>query len=76
MSSHLKTGDRVSWNMPQWTTAGRAITTYTEFDGHTVAVSKDDAHDEVESEKSGKRAFHRAEALHKTPARRRRNKHE
>ena len=71
MSSHLKTGDRVSWNTPQGMTTGhivRAITTHTELDGHTVAASKDDVHYEVESEKSGKRAVHRAEALHKTPA--------
>ena len=72
MSSHLKTGDRVSWNTPQGMTTGhivRAITTHTELDGHTVAASKDDVHYEVESEKSGKRAVHRAEALHKTPER-------
>ncbi|EIM98224.1 hypothetical protein WQE_25207 [Paraburkholderia hospita] len=45
----------------------RAITTHTELDGHTVAASKNDVHYEVESEKSGKRAVHRAEALHKMP---------
>ena len=45
----------------------RAITTHMELDGHTVAASKDDVHYEVQSEKSGKRAVHRAEALHKTP---------
>ncbi|WP_109482665.1 DUF2945 domain-containing protein [Paraburkholderia sp. C35] len=68
MSRNLKAGERVSWNTPQGMTAGkivRAITTHTELDGHTVAASKDDVHYEVESEKSGKRAVHRAEALHK-----------
>ncbi|HWT34672.1 MAG TPA: DUF2945 domain-containing protein [Paraburkholderia sp.] len=71
-SRHLKRGDRVSWNTPQGMTTGRivrAITMDTELDGHTVAASKDDVRYEVESEKSGKRAVHRAEALHKTPER-------
>ncbi|BCF97234.1 hypothetical protein PPGU19_018030 [Paraburkholderia sp. PGU19] len=69
MKHALKPGDRVDWNTPQGMTTGkivRAITTRTERDGHTVAASKDDVHYEVESEKSGKRAVHRAEALHKT----------
>jgi len=58
MSSHLKAGDKVSWNTPQGMTSGtivRAITTRMELDGHTVAASKDDVHDEVESKQSGKR---------------------
>jgi hypothetical protein len=70
MKHHLKPGDRVDWNTPQGMTTGkivRAITTHMELDGHTVAASKDDVHYEVQSEKSGKRAVHRAEALHKTP---------
>ncbi|ALL65197.1 Protein of unknown function (DUF2945) [Paraburkholderia caribensis MBA4] len=69
MKHYLKPGDRVDWNTPQGMTTGkivRAITTHTELDGHTVAASKDDVHYEVESEKSGKRAVHRAVALHKT----------
>lgn len=69
MKHDLKPGDRVDWNTPQGMTTGkivRAITTHTKLDGHTVAASKDDVHYEVESEKSGKRAVHRAEALHKT----------
>jgi len=72
MKHDLKPGDRVDWNTPQGMTTGkivRAITTHSELDGHTVAASKDDVHYEVESEKSGKRAVHRAEALHKTKQR-------
>jgi hypothetical protein len=67
MSTHLKTHDRVSWNTPQGMTTGkivRVISTHTEVDGRTVAASKTDLHYEVESEKSGKRAVHRADALH------------
>ncbi|MBN3767046.1 DUF2945 domain-containing protein [Burkholderia sp. Ac-20365] len=68
MKHDLKPGDRVNWNTPQGMTTGiivRAITTHTELDGHTVAATKDDVHYEVESEKSGKRAVHRAQALHR-----------
>lgn len=69
MSHRLKTGDRVTWNTPQGMTTGtvvRRIIRDTELEeGHTVAASKDDPHYEVESEKSGDHAVHRAEALEK-----------
>jgi hypothetical protein len=71
MSREWKAGDRVSWNTPQGMTTGRvvrAISSRTHQDGHTVAGSKDDLRYEVESENSGKRAVHRAQALHKTGA--------
>lgn len=72
MSREWKAGDRVSWNTPQGMTTGRvvrSISTRTHQDGHKVAGSNDDLRYEVESEKSGKRAVHRAQALHKTGAR-------
>jgi hypothetical protein len=69
MSQPLKVGHRVNWNTPQGIATGRIIRTIsrrTELNGHTVAASKGHARYEVESEQSGKRAVHRAPALHKT----------
>jgi hypothetical protein len=66
MDSHFKLNDHVSWNTPQGMTHGkvvRVISTHTTLDGHTVAASKEDPHYEVESDKSGKRAVHRGNAL-------------
>ncbi|MGF6774690.1 hypothetical protein P3T18_007210 [Paraburkholderia sp. GAS199] len=67
MTAQFKTGDRVSWNTPQGMTHGkvvRVISTHTTVDGRTVDASKSDPHYEVESEKSGKHAVHRGDALH------------
>jgi Hypervirulence associated proteins TUDOR domain len=69
MSQTFKVKDRVSWNTPQGQTHGhvtRVITKRTELDGHVVAGSAEDPSYEVESEKSGKRAVHKGNALHKT----------
>lgn len=68
MNSPLKLHDRVSWNTPQGVTQGkivRVISTHSSVDGRTVAASKTDPHYEVESEKSGKHAVHRGDALHR-----------
>jgi hypothetical protein len=68
MSHDLKINDRVSWNTPQGLTHGkvvRVISSHTNVDGRTVAASKADPHYEVESEKSGKHAVHRGDALHR-----------
>ena len=68
MSHRLKTGDRVTWNTPQGMTTGmvvRRIIRDTDLDELHVSASKDDPHYEVESEKSGAHAVHRAEALEK-----------
>ncbi|ASW00043.1 DUF2945 domain-containing protein [Paraburkholderia aromaticivorans] len=68
MSRHLKPEDRVSWNTPRGVTHGkvvRVISAHTTVDGRAVNASKDDPHYEVESEKSGKRAVHRGDALHR-----------
>jgi hypothetical protein len=68
MSQHLKSGDRVSWNTPQGVTHGkvvRVISTHTTVDGRTVDASTADPHYEVQSEKSGKHAVHRGDALHR-----------
>ncbi|WP_346778414.1 DUF2945 domain-containing protein [Paraburkholderia sp. Tr-20389] len=46
-------------------TVVRRIIRDTELDGLTVTASKDDPHYEVESEKSGEHAVHRADGLEK-----------
>jgi Protein of unknown function (DUF2945). len=43
----------------------RVISTHTTVDGRTVDASSSDPHYEVESEKSGKHAVHRGDALHR-----------
>ncbi|NUY04732.1 DUF2945 domain-containing protein [Paraburkholderia youngii] len=68
MSHRLKTGDRVTWNTAQGVTTGtivRRIIRETELDGQVVNASTDDPHYEVESEKSGQHAVHRADSLEK-----------
>jgi hypothetical protein len=67
MKQHLKVHDRVSWNTSQGMTHGkivRVISTHTSIEGHTVAASKEEPQYEVESDKTGKHAVHRADALH------------
>jgi hypothetical protein len=66
MRKSFKLHDHVRWNTPQGETTGhivRIVTERTTLDGHTVNASRDDPHFEVESDKSGKRAVHRADAL-------------
>jgi hypothetical protein len=41
----------------------RVISTHTTVDGRTIDASESDPHYEVESEKSGKHAVHRSDAL-------------
>jgi hypothetical protein len=68
MSKDLKTGDKVSWNTSQGETAGKIVkkqTTRTKIKEHEVKASKSDPQYIVESEKSGKRAAHRPDQLHK-----------
>jgi hypothetical protein len=69
MSHTFRIKDKVSWNTPQGETHGhvaRVITEHAKVDGHTVAGSASDPSYEVQSEKSGKRAVHKASALHRT----------
>jgi hypothetical protein len=59
----------VEWNTPQGKTSGkikRKLTSRTEVGGQTVAVSEDDPRYLGESEKSGKEAAHKPDALKKT----------
>jgi hypothetical protein len=60
-------GDHVTWNSHGGTAEGtveRKITSDTEASGRTVRASEDDPQYEVRSEKSGRTAVHRPDALH------------
>ena len=64
----LKQGDKVEWNTPQGKTRGtvkKKLTSRTEVGGQTVAASEEDPRYLVESEKSGKEATHKPDALQK-----------
>lgn len=62
----MKAGTHVSWNTPQGRTRGKIIERKTsdfQLDGHTFRASEDNPMFVVESEGSGARAAHRADAL-------------
>ncbi|MGI8573966.1 MAG: DUF2945 domain-containing protein [Egibacteraceae bacterium] len=64
----FNTGDRVTWNTPQEETVGTVVeivTSETKIKRQKLAASEDDPRYIVESEKSGERAGHTAEALSK-----------
>lgn len=68
MSEQFKKGDRVEWKTSQGKTEGKVekkLTEPTDIKGHHVAASKDNPEYLVKSEKSGKEAAHKAEALEK-----------
>ncbi len=68
MAQEFKEGDKVEWNTPQGKTRGvikEKLTSRTEVGGQTVAASDDDPRYLVESEKSGKEAAHKPDALTK-----------
>ena len=68
MAQDFEEGDRVEWNTPQGKTSGKIkkkLTSRTEVGGQTVAASEDDPRYLVESEKSGKQAAHKPDALEK-----------
>ena len=61
-------GDIVEWNTPQGKTRGkvkRKLTSSTQVGGRKVNASEDDPRHLVESEKSGKEAAHKPDALTK-----------
>ena len=69
MSQEFEEGDKVEWNTPQGKTQGTVIkklTSRTKVGGQTVAASEKDPRYLVESEKSGKEAAHKPDALDKT----------
>ena len=68
MSKEYKGGDKVEWMTSQGKTSGtvkKKLTSETKVKGHKVAASKDNPEYLVESNKSGKKAAHKPEALKK-----------
>ena len=73
MAEGIKKGDKVEWNTPQGKTEGTVIEKVTDEKrvgnqgqkGTKVNGSKDDPRFVVESEKSGKQAAHKPDALKK-----------
>ena len=64
----LKKGDKVEWSTPQGKTSGtvkKKLTSTTKVKGHTAKATKKDPEYLVESDKTGKKAAHKAEALKK-----------
>jgi DUF2945 family protein len=69
----LQEGDRVAWETPQGKTTGRIVEKLTHDKrvgnpgqkGTKVSASEDDPRYVVESDKTGKRAAHRPDALEK-----------
>ena len=68
MAQEFNQGDTVEWNTPQGVTRGtvkKKLTSSTEVGGQKVNASEDDPRYLVESEKSGKEAAHKPDALNK-----------
>ncbi|MBE9193618.1 DUF2945 domain-containing protein [Gloeocapsopsis crepidinum LEGE 06123] len=68
MADELKKGDKVEWKTSQGKTTGevkKKLTSSTDIKGHHVAASKDNPEYLVESDKSGKEAAHKPDALEK-----------
>ena len=68
MAQEFEQGDKVEWNTPQGKSRGtvkKKLTVRTEVGGQTVAASEEDPRYLVESEKSGKEAAHKPDALSK-----------
>lgn len=68
MTKSLKAGDTVKWGTPQGETHGKVVkkeTGTTKAGGHTATASKDDPQYRVKSDKSGKEALHKPDALKK-----------
>jgi Hypervirulence associated proteins TUDOR domain len=68
VQEEFRQGDKVEWNTPQGKTRGtvkKKLTSNTEVGGQAITASEDDPHYLVESEKSGKEAAHKPEALSK-----------
>ena len=68
MAQEFKQGDKVEWNTPQGKTRGmvkKKLTSETEVGGQKINASEGDPRYLVESEKSGKEAAHKPDALSK-----------
>ena len=68
MADELKKGDKVEWKTSQGKTTGeveKKLTSPTDIKGHHVAASKENPEYLVTSEKTGKQAAHKPDALEK-----------
>jgi hypothetical protein len=68
VAQEFEQGDTVEWNTPQGKTRGKVkkkLTSETEVGGQKVKASNDDPRYLVQSEKSGKEAAHKPDALSK-----------
>lgn len=68
MPEEFKKGDRVEWKTSQGKTTGvvkEKLTSPTDIKGHHVAASEDNPEYLVESDKTGKEAAHKPDALKK-----------
>lgn len=66
--AEFKKGDKVEWKTSQGKTTGEVVkklTSPTDVKGHHVAASEDNPEYLVESDKTGKQAAHKPEALKK-----------
>lgn len=71
MAKEPSVGDNVEWETSQGTTEGtvqKKLTSATKIKGHKVAASEDNPQFLVESDRSGKPAAHKPEALTKKPS--------
>jgi hypothetical protein len=68
LAEEFKKGDKVEWNTSQGKTTGevkKKLTSPTDIKGHHVAASEDNPEYLVESDKTGKEAAHKPDALQK-----------
>lgn len=68
MAEQFKKGDRVEWNTSQGKTTGKILkklTSPTDIKEHHIAASEDNPEYLVESDKTGKQAAHKPDALKK-----------
>ncbi len=68
MTEEFKKGDPVEWKTSQGKTTGvvkKKLTSPTDIKGHHVAASEDNPEYLVESDKTGKEAAHKPDALEK-----------
>lgn len=66
MTEEFNKGDKVKWNTAQGETTGKVekkLTSPTDIKGHHVAASKDNPEYLVKSDKTGKEAAHKPDAL-------------
>ncbi|MDT7951970.1 MAG: DUF2945 domain-containing protein [Acetobacteraceae bacterium] len=64
----VKAGDKVKWNTSGGETHGtveKKVTSETKIKGHVAEATKEDPQFVVKSDKSGKKAVHKPEALSK-----------